>query len=84
MSHCQASATLVELAGREEAARRDEHLEQLLDHRGLADTGKAGNQDQFGRAGRYHAVECGDHGVDLALAPVQLLGDQQPELGAFR
>src|SRR6516225_5357186 len=35
---------LVELACREKSARRYQHLVELMDHRGLADTGIAGDQ----------------------------------------
>ena len=41
---------LVELAGREEAARRNEHLVQLIHHRGFADTGITRDQHKFRRA----------------------------------
>jgi hypothetical protein len=38
---------LVELAGRKETTRRDEHLMQLVHHRGLADTGIARHEHQL-------------------------------------
>src|SRR5258708_32493381 len=37
----------VELAGREETARRDKHLVQLVHHRGFANTGIAGYEHQL-------------------------------------
>ena len=75
---------LVELAGREQAARRNEHLVQLIDHRGLADAGIAGDQHEFRRAIRHDAVEGREQRVDLALPPVQPLRDQQSVRGISR
>ena len=78
---------LVELARGEEPARRDELLVQLVDHGGLADAGIAGHEHHLGRALRDDAVERRQQDVDLALAPVELLGDEQPVrrvLGAER
>ena len=43
---------LVELAGREEPARRHQRLVQLVDDGGLADAGIAGDQHQLRRAAR--------------------------------
>src|SRR5271166_3899894 len=68
---------LVELAGSEESRRRDEYLVQLVHHRGLANTGIAGDKNQFGSAVNDHTVESRQQGVDLALPPVQPLRDQQ-------
>src|ERR1700694_677012 len=68
---------LVELAGREEAARRHEGLVNLVHHRGLADARKAGDQDQLGIAVSDDAIEGRQQGVDLALPPVQPLRDQK-------
>ena len=62
----------------EQAARRDEHLVQLVDDRGLADAGIAGHEHELRRAARHDPVEGGEQRVDLALAPVELLRDQQP------
>ena len=69
---------LVELARREEPARRHQHLVQLIDDRGLADAGIAGDQHQLRRAALDDAIEGGEQGRDLARSPVKLLGDQQP------
>ena len=69
---------LVELAGGEQAARRHQHLVQLIDDRGLADAGIARDQHQLRRAAADDAVEGGEQGLDLALSPVELLGDQEP------
>ena len=71
------SLVLVELAGGEQAARRHDGLVQLVDHRGLADAGIAGDQDQFGRAARHHPLERGAQRADFRLAPIQLFGDAQ-------
>ncbi len=68
---------LVELPGRKEAARRDEHLVQLVDHRGFADAGEPGDQHQPGSALSDDAVEGSHQRVDLVLAPVQPLRDDQ-------
>ena len=67
---------LIELAGREQAARRHEHLVQLIDDGGLADTRISGDQHQLRGAALDDAVEGGEQGIDLARSPVQLLGDQ--------
>src|SRR5215475_9003285 len=48
---------LVELAGREKAARRDQHRLQIVDDRGLADAGIARDQDQFRGATFDDSVE---------------------------
>ena len=69
---------LVELAGCEEAARRDEHLVQLVHDGGFADAGITGYEHQFRCALGHDPVEGREQGVDLALPPVQLLRDQQP------
>ena len=69
---------LVEFAGREQAARRDQHLVQFVHHRGLADPGIAGHEHEFRRAIGHDAVEGREQRVDLALPSVQLLRDQQP------
>src|SRR5882672_3772280 len=45
------SLVLVELAGGEETARRDQRLVQLIDERGLSDAGVTGEQHEPGRAG---------------------------------
>ena len=57
---------LVELAGCKQAARRDERLVELVDDRGLADAGVAGDQHQLRPAARDDAIEGGEQGVDLA------------------
>jgi hypothetical protein len=69
---------LVELAGREQATRRYEHLVQLVHHRGLSDSGISGHEHEFGRAVRHHSVKGGNQRVDLALPAVELLRNQQP------
>ena len=68
---------LVELAGREEAARRNKRLVQLVHHRGFADAGITGYEHELRRTLGHDPVEGREQGVDLALPPVQLLWDQQ-------
>ena len=51
---------------------------QLVDHRGLADARIAGHEHQLRGALGHDPVEGGEQRLDLALAPVQFLGDQQP------
>src|SRR5207244_12576409 len=60
---------LIELAGREQAARRHEHLVQLIDHGGLADAGIAGDQHQLGSAALDDAGDGGAQGSDSARSP---------------
>src|SRR6266446_8586798 len=50
---------LVELARREQAARRHQHFVQLVDDRGLATPGRAGHQHQLRRAARDDALKGG-------------------------
>ena len=69
---------LIELAGGEKAARRHQRLVQLIDDGGLADAGIAGDQHQLRPAAGDDAVEGGEQGLDLALSPVQFLGNQKP------
>ena len=42
---------LIELAGGEQAARRHQDLVELIHHRGLADAGISGDENEFGHAG---------------------------------
>jgi len=69
---------LVELAGREEATRRDEHLVQLVHHRGLADTGIARHEHQLRRAIGHDTVEGSEQCFNLRLSAIKLLRDKQP------
>ena len=48
---------LIELAGGEEAARRDQHLVQFIHHRGFADAGISGDENEFRHAGGDDAIE---------------------------
>ncbi len=68
---------LVELAGGEQAPRRDEHLVQLVHYRGFADAGVSGHKYEFGGTLCHNTVKSREQGIDLALPPVQLLRDQQ-------
>jgi hypothetical protein len=51
---------------------------QLVDDRGFADAGIAGNQRQLRRPSLDDAVEGSEQDLDLARSPIQLLGDQEP------
>ena len=69
---------LVELAGREEPARRHQRLVQLIDDRGFADAGIARDQHQLRRPAFDDAIEGGKQGLDLARSAIKLLGYDQP------
>ena len=69
---------LVELAGGEKAARRHQRLVQFIDDGGLADARIAGEQHQLRPAAGDDAVEGAEQGLDLALSPIQFLGNQKP------
>src|SRR5262249_15675273 len=66
---------LIELAEREKAARREQPRLQLVEDRGLADAGIARDQDRFRGAAADDAIERSEQGLDLALSPVEFLGD---------
>ena len=72
---------LVELSRCEQAARRNQHLVQLVDDRGLADPGISGDEHQLRPAALDDAVERGEQGVDLARPAVQFFWDQEPVRG---
>jgi hypothetical protein len=44
-----------------------EHFVQLVNHRGLADAGIAGDQDQFPDGAAHNAIEGGEQGLDLLI-----------------
>src|ERR1700740_1287617 len=67
---------LVELARREQAARRTKRLVQLVHHGGFADPGISGYEHEFRCAMGHDPVEGFEQGIDLALPPVELLRDQ--------
>src|SRR6202045_3304298 len=69
---------LVELAGREETTRRDEHLVQLVHHRRLANPGIAGHEHQLRDAVGDDAVEGSEQRVNLTLSAIKLLRNEQP------
>ena len=78
---------LVELAAGKETPGRDQQLVKLADDRGFADAGIARYQHELRRALVDDAIEGRDESLDLALAPIELLRDQQllrPVLGAQR
>ena len=64
---------LVELARREQAARRDERLVEFVHHRRLADAGIAGDEHELGCAIRHDPVEGAEQRLDLVLPAVKLL-----------
>src|SRR6266404_654359 len=68
---------LIELAGREEAARRDEHLVQFVDDRGFTDARITGYEHQLRRAVGDDTIEGSEQRVNLALTAVQLLRDEK-------
>ena len=68
---------LVELARREQAARRDERLVEFVHHRRFADAGIAGNEHELRCAIRDHSVEGAKERLDLMLPAVELLRDEQ-------
>ena len=68
---------LVELARCKQAAWRNERLVELIHDCGFADAGVSGDQHQLRPAARDDAIERGEQGVDLAVPPVQLLGDHE-------
>src|SRR6202049_51563 len=55
---------LVELAGREQAARRYERPVQLVHPRGLADPGISGHEHELRRAVRHDPVEGREESID--------------------
>ena len=64
---------LVELTRREQAARRDEGLVELVHDRGFADTGIPGYEHELCCAIRYDPVEGAKQRLDLVLPAVKLL-----------
>ena len=50
---------------------------EFIDDCGFADAGISGDQHQFRSATANDAVEGGEEGVNLAVPPVQLLGDRE-------
>ena len=73
-----ATLVLVELAGREKAAGRDQDLVQFVDHRRLAEPRIAGDERKHGILVPDDLVETSDEGVDLCLASVELFRNDQP------
>src|SRR5439155_16228888 len=68
---------LVELARREQPARRNKRLLELVDDSGFADARVSGDEHQLGPAPGDDAIERGEKGVDLRSAPVEFLGDHE-------
>src|SRR5215510_11703517 len=69
---------LIELARRKKATRRNQRFVQLIDDRGFADSGVAGNQHQLRPAAGYDTIKRSEQDLDLARSPVQFLRDYQP------
>ena len=69
---------LVELARGEQSARRHQRPVQLVDHRRLADARIARDEHQLRPAAADRALEGGEQGRDLARAPVEPFGNDQP------
>ena len=65
---------LVELARCEEPTRRDEHLVQFIDDRGLANAGISGDQHQFRRAALDDAIEGGQQVATSRSRPYSFSG----------
>src|SRR5260370_29818290 len=72
-----AGLVLVELAGREEATRRNKHLMQLVPHRGFSDARITGYESELWRILSPDPIERRKQSIDLVLPPVQLLRCQQ-------
>src|SRR5260370_28279077 len=68
---------LVELAGREEATRRNKHLMQLVHHRGFADARITRYEYELWRILSHDPIERRKQSIDLVLPPVQLLRCKQ-------
>src|ERR1700677_4130422 len=51
---------------------------ELIHHRGLANTGISGNENQLRLATGYNAIERSEQGVDFGFSTVQFLWNQQP------
>src|SRR5580704_6075406 len=69
---------LVEFARREKPARRNKHLVQLVHQRGFADARITGHKHELWPTLRHDPIEGCEQSVNLALAPIQLFGNQQP------
>jgi hypothetical protein len=67
---------LVELARREQAARRHERLLKLVHQRGFANAGIAGDEHELRCAIRHDPVESAEQHLDLVLPAVKLLRRQ--------
>ena len=69
---------LVELPRQEEPARQDDCFVQLMDDRGLADPGIAGDEKENRRAGGDHLSECREQGFAFSITPIEFLRHQKP------
>src|SRR3984957_13998507 len=75
---------LVELTGREQAARWDERLVEFVHQRGLADAGIAGDEHELGCAIRHDPVESAEQRLDLVLPAIKLLRHDETFRGIVR
>ena len=69
---------LIELARCKQASRRNEHLVQLVYDGGFSNARISCNEHQLPSAALDDAVEGGEQLLDLALSPVEFLGNQKP------
>src|SRR5580658_750321 len=69
---------LVELARREQDARRNKQLVQLVHHRGFTDARITAHKHELWPTLRHDPVEGRKQCAYLALSTIQLLGNQQP------
>src|SRR6185369_16552651 len=69
---------LIELARCKQASRWNEHPVQLVYDGGFSNAGISGNEHQLRSAALDDAVERGEQLLDLAVSPVEFLGNQKP------
>src|ERR1700732_68343 len=70
-------SVLVEFSRKEDSAPEDDRFVQLMDERGLADPGIAGDQSQYRCSSGDHLIEGSQQGLALFGTPVQFLGHQK-------
>jgi hypothetical protein len=70
-------SVLVEFPGKKDSSRENHRFVQLMDDRGLADPGIAGDQIQYRCSGGDHPIEGSQQGLALLVTSVQFLGYQQ-------
>src|SRR5467141_2416147 len=72
------SRLLIELARGKQASRWNEHLVQLVYDGGFSNPRISCDEHQLRRAALDDAVEGGQQLLDLAVSPVEFLGNQKP------